>query len=151
MISRFERFSFAINEISRCWNKLAAEEMAKYGLKGPHAIYLEVMRRHEGGITAAQLCELCGRDKADVSRAVAIMEEKGLIMRECVNNHLYRAMLKLTEAGKRAADFVCERASMAVEVAGKDITDEERALFYRALESITNNLQNLTRNGIPQK
>lgn len=30
MVDRFERFSFAISEISRCWHKLAAEEMEKY-------------------------------------------------------------------------------------------------------------------------
>ena len=27
MIERFERFSLAIAEISRCWHKLAGEEM----------------------------------------------------------------------------------------------------------------------------
>ena len=37
MIDRFERFSVAIAEISRCWHKLATEEMKKYGLKGSHA------------------------------------------------------------------------------------------------------------------
>ena len=42
---RFERFSLAIFEISRCWHKLAADEMAKYGLKGPHAMYLVTIRR----------------------------------------------------------------------------------------------------------
>ena len=33
MVDRFERFSFAISEISRCWHKIAAEEMEAYGLK----------------------------------------------------------------------------------------------------------------------
>ena len=28
MVERFARFSLAISEISRCWHKLAAEEMA---------------------------------------------------------------------------------------------------------------------------
>ena len=35
---RFEKFSLAISEISRCWHKLAGDEMLRYGLKGPHAI-----------------------------------------------------------------------------------------------------------------
>lgn len=35
MVERFERFSLAIAESSRCWHKLAGEEMKVYGLKGP--------------------------------------------------------------------------------------------------------------------
>ena len=79
MVDRFERFSFAISEISRCWHKLAAEEMEKYGLRGPHCLYLLAMYHHPGGVTAPQLGELCGRDKADVSRMMAMMREKGSI------------------------------------------------------------------------
>ena len=45
MVERFARFSLAIFEISRCWHKLAAEEMAAYGLRGAHAIYLTAMYR----------------------------------------------------------------------------------------------------------
>ena len=100
MDHRFERFSLAIFEISRCWHKLAADEMAKYGLKGPHAMYLVTIRRFPEGVTSAQLSELCGRDKADVSRAVSLLEEKGMIYRE---GNLDRALLKLTDKGREAA------------------------------------------------
>ena len=62
MIHRFARFTLAVSEISRCWHKLAGEELAKYGLKGPHAIYLTAMYRYPEGITVPQLCELCGKD-----------------------------------------------------------------------------------------
>lgn len=148
MVERFNRFSYAIFEISRCWHRLAAEEMSKYDLKGPYAIYLLTMQRNPEGITAAQLCELCGRDKADVSRAVAQMEEKGLVTK--MDDHSYRARLQLTQQGELAAQHVCNRASVAVELAGKDISDEEREVFYRALFSITENLQDLSKNGLPK-
>jgi hypothetical protein len=85
MIDRFERFSMAISEISRHWHKIAAEELEKYGLKGPHAIYLPAMYQHQDGITAARLADLCGRDKADVSRMMTIMEQKGLVLRDGAN------------------------------------------------------------------
>lgn len=148
MIGRFNRFSFCISEISRCWHKLASEEMANYGLKGPYAMYLTVLRHHSDGLTAAQLCELCSRDKADVSRSVAVMEEKGLVQRAGDNG--YRAKLLLTQSGKEAADHVCRRASLAVELAGKDITDSDRDVFYDALTSITSNLKALCREGLPE-
>ena len=150
MIDRFERFSFAIFEISKCWHKLAAEEMMKYGLKGPHATYLTTLYRYEEGVTAPQLCELCGKDKSDVSRMVSILEEKGLVTKEVVNQSLYRGLFKLTEEGKIAAEHVCERASLAVEMAGKDLNLEERQAFYAALESIATNLREICKEGLPE-
>ena len=135
MVDRFERFSFAISEISRCWHKLAAEEMEKYGLRGPHCLYLLAMYHHPGGVTAPQLGELCGRDKADVSRMMAMMREKGLVVKESAGQTLYGGVWRLTHAGKAAAEYVCRRASLAVEMAGKEITDEKRAVFYECVVS----------------
>ncbi len=149
MVDRFKRFSFLIFEVSRCWHKLASEEMTKYGLKGPHAIYLTVLHHNSQGLTSSRLAELCGRDKADVSRAIGLLEEKGLVNRQQGNP--YRAKLTLTESGVLAAEQVIRRASLAVELAGKDISDEERENFYYALTSITENLHTLSRDGLPEE
>ena len=85
MPDRFERFSIAISEISKYWHRLASEEMEKHGLKGPHAIYITTLLRNPAGLTAPQICEISGKDKADVSRMMAIMEKKGLVTKESVN------------------------------------------------------------------
>ncbi len=151
MVDRFERFSYAISEISKYWHKLTADEMEKYGLKGTHSVYLITMARFlDEGLTASQLCEYCGRDKADVSRMMSIMEKKGLVKKEGVHQNLYKGVFKLTELGLEAANHVRERASKAVELSGKDLSKENRDIFYAALESITNNLRELSRNGIPE-
>lgn len=150
MIDRFERFSLAISEISRYWHKLAAEELTKYGLKGPHATYLTAMHKYPEGITVPQLCEVCGKDKSDASRMISILEEKGLVTKQVVGGSLYRGKLQLTDEGKLAAEHVSQRASRAVEMAGKDFTDEARAMFYSSLDSITTNLRNLCQEGIPE-
>lgn len=149
MIDRFERFSYAISEISRCWRKLASEELAKYGLKSPHATYLTKIYKYPEGITVPQLCEITGKDKSDASRMIAILEQKGMVEKRVVDGSLYRGLLVLTEKGKEAAEQVSGRASRAVMLAGKDMSDETREIFYHALESITENLQILSRDGIP--
>ena len=125
--------------------------MEKYGLRGSHAIYLVVMSRYEEGITATNLSELCGRDKADVSRAVAMMEKKGLAVKEGVNQSLYRARLKLTDKGRTAAEQVKERADIAVKVAGSEVSDEEREIFYSAFEKIAAKLRSISVDGLPTK
>lgn len=151
MIDRFEKFSFAIFEITRYWHKLASDEMAKYDLKGPHATYLTTLYRFEDGITAPQLSELCGKDKADVSRMVSIMEKKGLVIKESVGKNMYRGLLKLTDEGKKAAQQVRGRAALAVEMAGNGLSDEDRDVFYKSLDLITNNLRTLSEDGLPSE
>ena len=150
MTDRFERFSLAISEISRCWHKLTADEMEKHNLKGSHSVYLMAISRFPEGITASQLCELCGKDKADVSRMMSIMEKKGLVTKEGIHQNLYRGVFKLTEAGKNAAEYVKKRVGLAVEIAGKDLSDENREIFYNALGLIMNNLKALCQEGIPE-
>ena len=150
MLNRFSRFSLAIAEIDRCWHKLAAEEMAKYGLNSPHAVYLTTLSGFKEGITAVRLGELCGKNKADVSRMVGILEQKGLVRKEAVGGNLYRARLLLTEEGRQAAEHVQQRAALAVELAGSGMTEEEREVFYRCLERIAANLQELSREGLPK-
>ena len=149
MISRFERFSFAISGIYRSIQKIERDEMERYGLKGGYAQYLVAMARHPQGLTSTQLCEICDLDKAAVSRSIGEMEERGLLERLAVNND-YRAKLSLTEKGLAAADYVSRRAQQAVSVAGSGLSEEDREGMYRALESIAAHLQVISKEGIPE-
>lgn len=150
MLDRFERFSLSIFDITRHWHKITSDEMEKYGLKGPHSIYLLAMHQHPEGVTATQLGELCGRDKADVSRMVSILENQGLVIREGVTKNLYRGLLKLTESGTAAAEFVCQRVMVAVELASKGLDETSRKIFYDAMELIAGNLRRISSNGLPE-
>lgn len=144
-MTRFERLSFAFTEVYRCWHKIAADEMGQYGLKGPYAIYLIAMLRFPEGVTAARLCEICNRNKADVSRAVADMEKKGFLIKKGVP---YRALLVLTEAGKTAAEQVSEKACRALEIGGKGLSDERRVIFLKTFEVIAANLKVISKEGL---
>lgn len=149
MITRFEQFSSSISGIYKHIQKIERDEMVKYGLKGSFAQYLLAIGRYEEGITSSELCEICDKDKAAISRVVAEMEQKGLIYRQAAGDNLYRARLKLTEKGKEAADHVSTCAKIAVEVAGKGLTEESRQAFYAALNLIASNLQDISKKGIP--
>ena len=150
MIHRFERFCGAIADISRCWHRIAADEMEKYGLNGPHAVYLNTLYCHPEGITAAKLGELCGKNKSDVSRMIAILEEKGLVRKEHVYKNFYRARLKLTEEGRRAAEQVREKVGVAVECVERGISQESIENFNHVLNQISVNLQTLCKEGLPK-
>jgi DNA-binding MarR family transcriptional regulator len=145
MLSRFERFTLSINALYRCWHRIADEEMAKYGLKGPYVLYLMALYRHPEGMTSAALCEDSARNKADVSRAVAVMEQKGLLCR--TGDSAYRAKLQLTAVGRQAAEELRRRASQVEDIGGRGLTPEQREVFYATLAQIEENLRTVNDDG----
>jgi len=151
MLSRFEQFSLSVSGIYRCIQKIERVEMAKYGLKGPHAQCLLAMRRYPDGITASELCSLCDKDKAAISRTVAELERDGMVERVAKNGSMYRAALKLTPQGLEAAARVDDRAKFAVEKAGECLTDDERVVLYKALAMIADNLHSICAEGLEEQ
>ena len=148
MIQRFEVFCNSAFSIYRSIQKIERIEMEKFGLKGPHAQCLLTMIRFPEGITAAQMCSYCDKDKAAISRTVSELEEVGMLTRTCNDGKRYRSMLTLTEAGRKAAERVAARAKRAVERAGSGLTDDQRAVFYNVLGLIAGNLQNICNDGL---
>lgn len=148
MENRYELISGSISSMYHDIQKIERMEMARYGLKGPHAQCLLIMNKYPEGITAARLCEACEKDKAAISRTLAELEEAGMVQREKRNGSRYRASLRLTEQGKVAADAVVEKARLAVELAGTGFGEAEREVFYRVLSIISGNLHKLCRDGL---
>lgn len=148
MVSRFEQFSASVACIYRCIQKIERVEMAKYGLKGPHAQCLLTMSRYPEGITASKICVLCDKDKAAISRTVAELEREGLVERCMKGSNRYRALLKLTAQGVEAAGRVEERVKLAVEKAGEGMSDAQRATFYSVLDLIAGHLQTICEAGL---
>lgn len=146
MVNRFEKFTFFLSEISRSWHKIAADEMEPHGLKGPYAVYFTALYRYPEGLPAARLSELCAKDKADVSRAVSLLIQKELVVK--VGENSYRALLKLTPKGTELAEQINEKARAAVEGGGKGLSEEQRTVFYQALEQISANLLELSKKGL---
>ena len=106
------------------------------------------MYRYPDGLTAAQLVEACSRDKADVSRAMALLEKKGLVMRNEPDGKAYRARIMLTPQGRVLAEHIKAKAEAAVERASQGLSAEKRAIFYEALGLITANLQTICKEGL---
>lgn len=148
MLSKYELFSLSISSMYHDIQRIERTEMAKFGLKGPHAQCLLVMNRNPQGITAAQLCDACEKDKAAISRTVAELEQAGLVQRGDRNGVRYRAPLTLTEQGKEAARSVSVRAQQAVERAGEGLDDAQREVFYRVLALIAGNLHAICKDGL---
>ena len=103
-----------------------------------------------GAVSSAQVARALQVSRPSVTRMLAILEEKGLVYKEGKHKSGYGGVIRLTQEGRQAAEQVCRRASRAVELAGRDLTDETRQVFYGALDSIIRNLRVLAEEGIPE-
>ena len=148
MIGRFEQFCTAIASIQHSIARIERVEMEKYGLKGPHAQCLLVMERNPAGITAAELCGICEKDKAAISRTLAELETAGMITRLDPNGKRYRSRLYLTERGSTVARQVSDRVHQAVSLVSEGYDVKTREIFVQVLNMIADNLQELCKNGL---
>lgn len=144
MLDRLEKFLSTVSEIHRYVHRIMTDEMQKYDLKGSYAVYF-VTLYHHGKLTATELGEKCDRNKADVSRVVAALEDRGLAFRHSnIHSGTYRAHISLTEKGYEIAEMMCERVRTVVMLAGRGLTDESRSAFYNAFEIIAGNMKKIS-------
>ena len=100
-------------------------------------------------MTAARLADLCQRDKADVSRAIADFQKKGIL--EPYDGPRYRFTPKLTPRGHALAAQIRARATVALDLAGQGITDEMRENMYHCLDLIATNMRLICEDGLMEQ
>lgn len=149
--SRFELFTLMISRIYQDVQKIKATEMAEYELKTAHVNCLFVLARHPEGLTSAELTRMCGEDKAAVSRALRMLQEKEMIWREAAERKKYKIRIFLTEKGKKIADGTLRKIASAVKYAGGGLSAEERQLLYRLLGRVGRNLAAYTKQIVGQE
>lgn len=148
MLKRFEQFSTVVSGINRYIQKIERDEMVKYGYKGAFAQYLVVLNKYPQGLTLTNLCEMCDKDKAAVSRALTELVEKELVFKDIKENKSYKGKYCLTYKGKECAEYVVTKAKMAVSKVGSELSEEQRAVLYSSLEIIAENLKKISKDGL---
>lgn len=141
MEERYGVFTQRIARISRCIRRLKAEEMARFGLKGPHVSCLYYLGL-DGPLTAAELAERCDEDKAAVSRSLEFLLKNGYVTTEAASRR-YRSPLYLTDRGREVCASLQARIASMEDTASAGLTEEQRSNMYAALELICGNLERL--------
>ena len=140
-MGRFEEFTYLINEIIKYWQKIAQTELSPYGLKSSHLLYLTSLYKNPEGLSATELSDILGRDKADVSRMTNALVNKGVLVKKSKNKKKYGGIFYLTDKGKEIASKVTSLSDEYVDLASKNLSVDIRSILYQALESINKNLQ----------
>ena len=144
MEERFKTFTVLISKISRNIKKIKNQEMAEYGLRSVHVTCLYYLYSAES-LTATELCELCEEDKATISRGLDFLKENGYIVCESQSGKRYKSGLFLTEKGMEGGRKICEKINFVLDEICVDLTEEQRAEFYRSLAIISDSLELCTK------
>ena len=139
---RFEIFTKLISRISRSIRRIKTDEVAEFNLKSPHVSCLYYLHK-SGKLCSVEIAEACDEDKAAISRTLDYLERQGFIECEEQGKRRYKANYVLTERGREVAEIIAKRIDKVIMLAGEELTDEERRIFYRALEKISASLDNI--------
>ena len=139
-MERFKTFTVLIASISRSIRKIKTEEMAKWNLKSHHVsciYYLYEKKR----LTAKELCDICEEDKANISRSIEDLEERGYLRYESHNEKRYKTHFALTEKGNVIGENIHSRIEAIISQASNALSEDNRKIMYESLALINNNLQ----------
>ena len=139
MLSRFEKFTALITKVSRGIYKIKKEEMAEYNLKSSHVSCLYYLYK-ENTLTAKRLCDLCGEDKANISRSIKYLESAGYIHHQSMEQKRFQNLL-LTEKGEEVGKDIAEKVDRVLAEVGNGLTKEDRDILYQSLSLIGENLE----------
>ncbi|MBQ8431200.1 MAG: transcriptional regulator [Clostridia bacterium] len=142
MEDRFETFTTQITKISRCIRKIKSGEMAEFNLKIAHVSCLYYLSQNDK-LTAKELCDICDEDKAAISRSIDYLEKEGYLVCSSKTEKRYKSPISLTDKGKEIGKRIEQKVDSIVNLASCGISDEDRAIFYKSLKLITDNLQNI--------
>ena len=142
--NRFELFDVSMSLICKSVQKIKSEIMQSYGLKSSHVLFMVQLGEQEDGLTASELSRAGHMDKAQISRVVSELTDKGYITKCSGTGQKYRNKFKLTEAGRRIAKDLDLLIEKAFEYVSGSIPKADLDVFYRTLFTISDKLFSLT-------
>lgn len=142
MEERFQAFTVLVSNLNRCIYKIKTEEMAEYNLKSSHVSCIYYIYRY-GSLTPKELCDLCGEDKANISRALKYLEENQYLIINNDSNKKYQRPIVLTENGVKIGKHLSEKINEILSIASEGLSEEKRNIMYEGLSLINNRLNKI--------
>ncbi len=144
-MERFELFTVLIANASRYIHKIKSAEMLEFDLKSSHVSCLYYLYKIKS-LTAKEICDICGEDKANISRTIKFLEKEGYIYCPSIVAKRYQATFFLTEKGVEVGEKITKKIDEILYTASEGLTEENRKIFYQSLSLICNNLEKICLN-----
>lgn len=141
-MERYKTFTVLMASITRSIRRIKSEEMQKWNLKSNHLSCLYYLYE-KGTLTAKELCDICGEDKANISRSIEYLLENGFLKYESDTQKRYNNRLTLTEKGVDVGKGIYLRIEEILQMSDDGLSCEQRDTMYMALAMIDRNLQKI--------
>ncbi len=128
-----------IKHLLKVVQNFKSQKMTEYGLKGSTAQCICCIAICANGLTASELSERMKVDKAQVSRCMTELGDKGLVFREEREGKQYRQKYCLTSKGREVAADICQTSWMLHERICAGVCKEDMESFFRVLEMLCEN------------
>ncbi len=146
MEERYQLFTTLIAKCARTIKKIKSSEMSEFNLKGLHVSCLYYAFTNKKPLTATELCDICDEDKANISRAIDVLEAEGYVVCNSKTQKKYNCPISLTEKGVEVAKSVAGKIENLVMIASRGLSEENRKIFYSSLTLISSNLEKICEN-----
>ena len=140
---RFEILSSNLLQLVQAVQRIKAKKMAEYGLRGRSAIVLCRIFERGGALTAMELVKACEVDKAQISRALAELAERGFVQKEENGTRRYKQSYLLTPDGRHAAADISNAFAGIEQAVSKNLTAAQLDGFFRTLYTLCDNFDEL--------
>ena len=126
-----------VSQMDKDFTRNCERVLRPQGLSKLHAFYLFCLYANLDGMKLNDITKFIGCDKANTSRALNDLEQKGIIEKVINNDIKKKYLVKLTEMGLDIChDFICkirEQINSTFSV----LTDEEYLTFVNLLKKVT--------------
>jgi DNA-binding MarR family transcriptional regulator len=99
-------FPLILNKLRKRLDQTSLNSLKEYNLSKLHLLYLMVLFENEGGMTLKELSEYLGFDKANTSRAISQLIEKGFVQKISQGELALKYKIELTPNGRDIAVII---------------------------------------------
>ena len=135
----FERFAQMLSTASKSIFRLKSRCMSKYGLSSTHTLCLRSLYENSG-MTKSEIAEFCDIDKAQITRIMSELVDKGYVVAD-KSMRAYNRKFLLTQEGLRITEEINGTVETVVKYVNQDIPREDIEHFYAVFEAINEKLK----------
>ncbi len=136
----FETFSSMLGAATKSLERLKSKGMEEFGLSGTHTLCLRQLYDSADGLTRTELACRLSVDRAQITRVIGELLEKGFVT-ETGTGSGYRRKCLLTEKGRDATAEINGIVQRINAFVSGNISEERLKSFYETLGEICENLK----------
>ncbi len=135
---RLEAFTTLVTNASRSITKIKHRGMAGYGLGSTHTVCIRKLCAAPDGLTRTQLAEACELDKAQISRIIGELSDKGYVVSPKSG---YKCKITLSDSGRRIAEDINRLVLDINNFVSGEISPHDIEAFYKVFNKICEGLK----------